>query len=231
MNDFYPDEKRDVLEGFYLIHRLLPGLFIERKPMESETKQKPIIDPEVINKGEKDLVYSILTGVDIYPIQRLFQKKFGLIIREKLELTEGDITVYKNQVAYSLHVEAVAKFSLLLDKMGNFKGFATPDDIFLSSAEDTGSENMLTDFDLIKLKESEFLDALAATIDKKKIIGLLQNITKLKSNGIIVYRQGDITIFNGIVTYKLTFDFEMKLSIYLDRKGNYLGFSASEHFS
>ena len=199
--------------------------------MESETKQKPIIDPEVINKGEKDLVYSILTSVDIYPIQKLFQKKFGLTIREKLELTEGDITVYNNQVAYSLHAEAVATFSLLLDKRGHFKGFAAPNDIFLSNVEDTDSENMLSDFDLIKLKESEFLDALAATIDRKKIIKFLQRITKLKSNGIIVYRQGDITILNGYVTYKLTFDFEMKLSILLDRKGNYLGFSASEPFS
>ncbi len=199
--------------------------------MESETKQKPIIDPEVIHKGEKDLVYSILTSADIYPIQKLFQKKFGLTIREKLELTEGDITVYNNQVAYSLHVEAVATFSLLLDKMGHFKGFAAPNDIFLSNVEDTDSENMLTDFDLIKLKESEFLDALAATIDKKKIIEFLQRITKLKSNGIIVYRQGDITILNGYVTYKLTFDFEMKLSIFLDRKGNYLGFLAAENFS
>ncbi len=199
--------------------------------MESEPKQKPIIDPEVIIKGEKDLVCSILDRVDIYPIQKLFQKKFGLTIREKFELTEGDITVYNNQVAYSLCVEAVATFSLLLDKVGHFKGFATPDDIFLSSAEDTDSGNMLTDFDLIKFKESEFLDALAATIDKKKIIELLQNVTKLKSNGIIVYKQGDITIFNGFVTYKLTYDFEMKLALFLDRKGNYLGFSASEHFS
>ena len=231
MNDLYPDEKRGILAGFHFIHRLLPGLFIERKPMESETKQKRIIDPEVINKGEKDLIYSILDRVDIYPIQKLFQKKFGLTIREKLELTEGDITVYNNQVAYSLYVEAVATFSLLLDKVGHFKGFATPDDIFMSSVEDTDSGNMLTDFDLIKFKESEFLDALAATIDKKKIIELLQNVTKLKSNGIIVYRQGDITIFNGFVTYKLTYDFEMKLALFLDRKGNYLGFSASEQFS
>ena len=206
--------------------RLLSELYLERNPMESESKRKSIIDPEVINKGEKNLVYSILTSVDIYPIQKLFQKKFGLTIREKLELTEGDITVYNNQVAYSLHVEAVATFSLLLDKMGHFKGFATPNDIFLSDAEDTELENMLTDYDLIKVKEAEFLDALATTIDKKKIIELLQNITKLKSNGIIVYKQGDITIFNGHVTYKLTFDFETKLSIFLDRKGNYLGFSA-----
>jgi hypothetical protein len=199
--------------------------------MESETKQKRIIDPEVINKGEKDLIHSILDRVDIYPIQKLFQKKFGLTIREKLELTKGDITVYNNQVAYRLYVEAVATFSLLLDKVGHFKGFATPDDIFMSSVEDTDSGNMLTDFDLIKFKESEFLDALAATIDKKKIIDLLQNVTKLTSNGIIVYRQGDITIFNGFVTYKLTYDFEMKLALFLDRKGNYLGFSASEQFS
>ena len=231
MNDLYPDEKRGILEGFHFIHRLLPGPLIERKLMESETKQKRIIDPEVINKGEKDLIYSILDRVDIYPIQKIFQKKFGLTIREKFEPTEGNITVYNNQVAYSLYVEAVATFSLLLDKVGHFKGFATPDDIFMSSVEDTDSGNMLTDFDLIKFKESEFLDALAATIDKKKIIELLQNVTKLKSNGIIVYRQGDITIFNGFVTYKLTYDFEMKLALFLDRKGNYLGFSASEQFS
>jgi hypothetical protein len=196
--------------------------------MESKSERMLIIDPEIINKGEKNLVYSILTSVDTYPIQKLFKKKFGLTIREKLELTEGDVVVYNNQVAYSLHVEAVATFSLLLDKMGHFKGFATPNDIFLSNAEETDSEKILTDFDLIKLKEAEFLDALAATIDKKKIVEFLQNITKLRSNGIIVYKQGDITIFNGHVTYRLTFDFETKLSLFLDRKGKYLGFSVQE---
>ena len=199
--------------------------------MESTSQTLPIIDPKVIFKGEKELVYSILSSVDINLIQRLFNKKFGLTLREKLELTEGDIVVFNNQVAYSLHVGAVATFSLLLDKKGNFKGFATPNDIFLSDVEDTDSKNMLTDSELIKLKETEFLDALAATIDKKRIIEFLQNITKLRSNGIIIYKQGDITIFNGHVTYKLTFDFETKLSLFLDRRGNYLGFSVQDDFS
>jgi hypothetical protein len=142
--------------------------------MESKGQRMEIIDPEIINKGEKDLVYSILASVDINPIQKLFNNSFGLTLRERLDLIKGDIVVYKNQVAYSLDVEAVATFSLLLDKRGYFKGFATSNDIFLSNAEEIDSENMLTDSDLIKLKETEFLDALAATIDKKKLIELLQ---------------------------------------------------------
>ena len=195
--------------------------------MESNVDRPTIIDPEVINNEEKDLLYSILTSVDIYPIEKLFTKKFGLTLREKPEVKGGDIVVYNKQVAYSLDVEAVASFSLLLDKRGQFRGFATPDDIFLSDAEEADSKNILTDSDLIRLKETEFLDALAATVEKKKLIGLLQNVTKLRSNGIIIYKQGDISIFNGHVTYKLTYDFETRISLYIDRRGNYLGFSNS----
>ena len=40
--------------------------------MESKSQRMVIIDPEIINKGEKDLVYSILTSVDIdRPNQRM----------------------------------------------------------------------------------------------------------------------------------------------------------------
>ena len=193
--------------------------------MESKSGQMTIINPKIIIKGEKDLVYSILTSVDINSIQKLFNKRFGLTLKEKLELTEGDIVVFNNKVAYSLHVDAIASFSLHLDKKGQFRGFASPDDIFLSDTEEAEPKNILTDIDLIKLKEAEFLDALAATIEKKKIIELLQKVTKLRSNGIIIYKQGDIAIFNGHVTYKLTYDFETRISMCLDRQGNYLGFS------
>lgn len=199
--------------------------------MESNSGQLTIIDPKIIVKGEKALVYSILTSVDINLIHKILDKSFDLTLRKSPEVKNGNIVIYNNQVAYSIDVEAVASFSMLLDKRGQFRGFATPNDIFLSDAEEADTKNILTDIDLIKLKEAEFLDALAATIDKKRILDLWQNITKLRSNGIIVYKRGDITIFNGHVTYRLTFDFEMKLSLFLDRKGKFLGFSVSEHFS
>ena len=196
--------------------------------MESKSERMLIIDPEVINKGEKELISSILTSVDSYHINKLFNKNFGLTIREKLVLNEGDIVVYDSQVAYRLDFNAVATISLLLDKRGHFQGFTNPNDIFLLNAEETDSENIITDFELIRLKETEFLDALAATIDKKKIIEYLHNVTKLKSNGIVIYKEGDIVIFNGQVTYKLTFDFKTNFSLFLDRTGNYLGFSLPE---
>lgn len=199
--------------------------------MESKNERMLIIDPEVINKGEKELVSSILASVESYHIKKLLYKNFGLTLREKLVLNDGDIVVYDNQVAYRLDFKAMAGFSLLLDKMGRFQGFTNPDDIFLLNAEETDSENIITDIELIRLKETEFLDALAATIDKKRIIEYLHNVTKLKLNGIVIYKEGDIVIFNGQVTYKLTFDFKTNFSLFLDRTGNFLGFSLQEDFN
>ena len=187
-----------------------------------------IIDSEVINKGEKGLLSSILTSLDMYQIENLFNKNYNLALKERLELKKGDIVVYNNQIAYRLDFSAVATFSLLMDKRGNYQGFTKPTDIFLSNPEKTDLGNGITDFELIRVKEAEFLDSLAATINNRKIMELFQKVFKLKANGIVIYKHGDIIVFNGHVTYKLVFDIEVNFSFFLDRRGKYLGLTISE---
>jgi hypothetical protein len=187
-----------------------------------------IIDPEVIQKGEKGLLSSILSSLDMYQIEKLFNKSYNLSLKEKLELKKGDIVVYNNQITYKLSFSAVATFSLLMDKMGNYQGFTKPDDVFLSNAERTDLENSITDFELLRVKEAEFLDSLAATINTRRIIEFFQKVFKLKTNGIVIYKHGDIIVFNGRVAYKLIFDIEVNFSLYLDRRGKHIGLAISE---
>jgi len=187
-----------------------------------------IIDPEVIHKGEKGLLSSILTSLDMYQIEKLFNKNYNLSLKEKLELKKGDIVVYNNQIAYKLGFSAVATFSLLMDKMGYYQGFTKPNDLFLSNAEKNDLENSITDFELIRVKEAEFLDSLAATINTRRIIEFFQKVFKLKTNGIVIYKDGDIIVFNGRVAYKLVFDIEVNFSLYLDRNGKHIELAISE---
>ena len=165
-----------------------------------------IIDPEVINKGEKELVSAILTSLDMNQIEMLFSENYNLTLKGRLRLKEGDIVAYENQIAYKFDFSGVATVSLLMDKMGNFQGFTQPDEIFLSNAEITDLKNSITDGELIRVKETEFLNALAATVNNRRIMELFQKVFKLKANGIVIYKHGDILIFNGHITYKFYFN-------------------------
>lgn len=187
-----------------------------------------VIDPEVINKGEKELVSAILMSLDMNQIEMLFSENYNLTIKGRLRLKEGNIVAYENQIAYKLDFSGVATVSLLMDKMGNFQGFTQSDEIFLSNAEITDLINTVTDVELIRAKETEFLNALAATVNNRRIMALFQKVFKLKANGIVIYKHGDILVYNGQITYKFIFDIDINFSLFFDRKGKYLGLSTSE---
>jgi hypothetical protein len=181
-----------------------------------------IVDPEIIKKWEKELFSSILTSIDMHKINKLFAENYSLKLLEKPEFTNGEIVVHQNQIAYKLGFCTMVSFSLLLDKLGSFKGFTTLDDTFLLDAGRNDSDNHIVDFEIIRIKETEFLYTIAANISNRSISELFYKLYKLKVSGDIIYKHGDTVVFNGHVTYQLAFEVEVNFSLFIDKNGKYI---------
>jgi len=73
----------------------------------------PIVDPEIIKSGEKELFASILASFDEFQIEKLFQETHNLLLKEKMQFKGGKTIAYKNQIAYKFFFNSVAEFSVL----------------------------------------------------------------------------------------------------------------------
>ena len=74
----------------------------------------PIVDPEIIKSGEKELFASILASFDEFQIEKLFQDTHNLLLKEKMQFKEGKTVVYDSQIAFQLYFSCIAQFSLFL---------------------------------------------------------------------------------------------------------------------
>ncbi|MCK5704743.1 MAG: hypothetical protein KAI29_26500, partial [Cyclobacteriaceae bacterium] len=147
----------------------------------------PIVAPEIIQAGEKELFSSIISSFDEFQVEKLFQDTYGLFLKEKIQFKEGKTIVYSNQIAYKLDFKSVAEFSVLLDGMGKFSGFTEPIGFHFSSAEKTESYDKIIDSEIVKMRKAEFLDSLSASISNRTITEFFRNRYKVETVGKMIY--------------------------------------------
>ena len=181
----------------------------------------PIIAPEIIQAGEKELFSSLLRSFDEFQVEKLFQDT-GLLLKEKMKFKEGKTIVYSNQIVYKFDFSSVAVFSVLVDEMGRFSGFTDPSAFQISSAEKIESDDKIIDPEVVKIRKAEFLDSLSATISDRTIRELIRKIYKIETFGKMIYGRGEIIVFNDHVTYQFLYEIEVIFSIFIDREGNYI---------
>ena len=190
----------------------------------------PIVDPEIINSGEKELFASIIASFDEFQIEKLFQETHNLLLKEKMQFKKGTTVVLNNQIAYQLFFSSVAEISVLIDETGRFKGFTNLNDIHLPDAEETESYERILDPEVITMRKAEFLDSLSASINVQTINELLHKIYKVGAVGKTIFRQGDIKVFNDHVSYQLVYEINAVFSILIDRAGNFISTSVENSF-
>jgi len=60
-----------------------------RKEDCSSCNERPIVAPEVIQAGEKELFSHLLSSFDVFQAEKLFQDLYGLLLKEKMHFIEG----------------------------------------------------------------------------------------------------------------------------------------------
>jgi len=183
-----------------------------------------IIEPEFIQTGENQLFLSMLSFLDELQIEKIFKDTYGLLLKQKMQFVDGEIIVYKNQIAYKFEFKSVAEFLVLLDERGKFSGFTQPRNLEYLSAETTESSNTVIDSEIIKIRKAEFLDSLSASIGTRAINELFRKRYKLEIVDKIIYKEGEIVVFNDHVTYQFLYEADVIFSILIDTKGNFINF-------
>ena len=185
------------------------------------------INPQVMDDSEKELIASIYAALDLSAIGKILKDKYNLELKLPEELKDGDIVVHNDQVAYKLGFDARLAFSVLMDRMGNYQGFTDKDDRFELPEEKTVNQTRLTDSEIIKRKEGELVDAVAAALNPKDIGAVFEQEHSLTIGDNAEFKQGHIVVYKSQAAYKLDFVTELKFSLWVDRKGNYLAISNS----
>lgn len=173
----------------------------------------PIVDPEVIKSGEKELFSSLLASFDKFQIEKLFQDSHDLLLKGQVQFKEGKMVVHNNQIAYQLYFTSVAVFSVLIDEFGRFMGFTNFIDIHPPDADKAESNEKILDYELLTMKKAEFLDALSASINIQTINKLLYKIYNVWVAGKTIFKQGNIKVFNDHVSYQFVYETNAVFSI------------------
>ncbi len=85
----------------------------------------------------------------------------------------------------------------------------------------------ITDSETIKNSEKELIDAITGELDWSAIEKLLREKHNIGLQDDVEFRNGDLTVFDSQIAYKLDFDVKITLSVIFDRKGNCLRLSAA----
>ncbi|MBF0230378.1 MAG: hypothetical protein HQK63_12465 [Desulfamplus sp.] len=80
----------------------------------------------------------------------------------------------------------------------------------------------ITSPETIQSSEKEFIDFINAELDWGSIEEMILKKHKLQLQDEVVYKQGDIMVYDNQIAYKLDFDIKVSLSLIFNRQGDCL---------
>lgn len=80
----------------------------------------------------------------------------------------------------------------------------------------------LTDSQVIANREQELFDSIIADLDWSAIEEIFKKQHNLEIQEEVEYKKGDIVSQDAAVAYRLDFEVKVKLSILIDRQGNFI---------
>lgn len=183
-----------------------------------------IVNPDTINKWERELIESLTAALQVHEVRRLFKENYGLRIREDLEFDRGRITTFNNQITYEFRFKTIAIVPVVIDRSGNFLGFGRINEENILPEDQSESDTMLSDPDVIKRKERELINAIASDLNLDSLGRLFTKEFKLQILGEPRIESGDLVVFEGHAGFQLNFKMAVHFSILVGRNGNFLNF-------
>ncbi len=86
--------------------------------------------PETIQDGEKEFIDTINAELDWGAIEKMLFEKHSLTLQEEIDYKNGDLVVYKNQIAYKFDFEIKVPLSVIFDREGECLELSTVRDGF-----------------------------------------------------------------------------------------------------
>jgi hypothetical protein len=77
-----------------------------------------LTSPKTIQDGEKEFIDSINAELDWAAIEKILFEKHNLTLHEEIEYKNGDLLVYKDQIAYKFDFEIKVPLSVIFNREG-----------------------------------------------------------------------------------------------------------------
>ena len=78
------------------------------------------IDPDMMDKAVVDMVENVKSNIPLDLVKAIYKHKHGIENIEKIDFENGDLVTHNDRVAFKLDFKISHKFSLLIDRKGNF---------------------------------------------------------------------------------------------------------------
>jgi len=101
-----------------------------------------LTDPETIREGEKEFIDTINAELDWGAIEKMLFEKHSLTLQEEIDYKNGDLVVYKDQIAYKFDFEIKVPLSVIFDREGECLELSTVREEFEENKEDVSENEM-----------------------------------------------------------------------------------------
>lgn len=78
-----------------------------------------LTNPEAIQQGEKEFIDTINAELDWDVIEKMLFEKHHLTLQEEIDYKNGDLVVYKDQIAYKFDFEVKVPLSVIFNREGD----------------------------------------------------------------------------------------------------------------
>ncbi len=99
-----------------------------------------LTNPETIQESEKEFIDTINAELDWEAIEKLLLEKHNFTLQEEIDYQDGDLIVYKDDIAYKFDFEIKVPLSVIFNREGECLEISTVRDDFEEDIEDSLSK-------------------------------------------------------------------------------------------
>lgn len=114
-----------------------------------------LTNPETIQESEKDFIDNINAELDWEAIEKLLLDKHNFTLQEEIDYKDGDLIVYKDDIAYKFDFEIKVPLSVIFNREGDCLEISTIREDFEDDDEIVELEEVSSDDQLSETAESE----------------------------------------------------------------------------
>jgi len=107
-----------------------------------------LTDPESIQESEKEFIDTINAELDWEAIEKMLFEKHNFTLQEEIDYKDGDLVVYKDNIAYKFDFEIKVPLSIIFNREGECLEISTTRDDFDDDFDDDLDDNLEVDMGL-----------------------------------------------------------------------------------
>ncbi len=107
-----------------------------------------LTDPESIQESEKEFIDTINAELDWEAIEKMLLEKHSFTLQEEIDYKDGDLVVYKDNIAYKFDFEIKVPLSVIFNREGECLEISTVRDDFDEDIDSENDQNIDPDYDL-----------------------------------------------------------------------------------